>query len=296
MICKKHRRVYLVCLLHSILLLASANPLLAADEKAVRGKIESKILLIQKYLESRTADEIASSDSVEANDLMIRTRELVEQAVSDLDEGKLEDAEAGVDQSIKLFTAAAESVRRQKQTNQQNLIEIESVKAEIDAYMESYQAALVSRGAAVDGPLDQVKLVGMLSDADKLRSNGDIESARAILIETRKLVVAALIAVRNNETLVYRVEFETPADEFVYEQHRYLEYVKLGQHVLDNGDFDASRVKLFQQLNEAGNVLSREAIVWVEEGDYTSGINRMQAATNKVVQGLQLLGIPLAMQ
>ena len=227
---------------------------------------------------------------------MIRTRELVEQAVSDLDEGKLEDAEAGVDQSIKLFTAAAESVRRQKQTNQQNLIEIESVKAEIDAYMESYQAALVSRGAAVDGPLDQVKLVGMLSDADKLRSNGDIESARAILIETRKLVVAALIAVRNNETLVYRVEFETPADEFVYEQHRYLEYVKLGQHVLDNGDFDASRVKLFQQLNEAGNVLSREAIVWVEEGDYTSGINRMQAATNKVVQGLQLLGIPLAMQ
>ena len=110
------------------------------------------------------------------------------------------------------------------------------------------------------------------------------------------MVVAALVEVRNNETLVYRAEFQTPADEFVYEQHRYLEYVKLGQHVLDNGDFDANRIKLFRQLSDAGSELSREAILRVEEGDYGSGINRMQAATGKVVQGLQLLGIPLSMQ
>ena len=247
MICEKHRRFYLVWLLHSIILIVCANPVLAADVSQVRGKIESKILLIQKYLESGTAAEIARSGSAEANDLMTRTRELAEQAVSDLDEGRLEAAEASVDQSIKLFTAATASVRRKKQSRQEILIEIESARAEIDAYMVSYQAALAARGASVDGPLDQVKLVGMLSNAEKLRSNGDLESARALLVETRKLVVAALVDVRNNETLVYRVEFETPADEFLYEQHRYLEYVKLGQHVLDNGDFDDSRIRLFQQ-------------------------------------------------
>ena len=296
MICEKHRRFYLVWLLHSIILIVCANPVLAADVSQVRGKIESKILLIQKYLESGTAAEIARSGSAEANDLMTRTRELAEQAVSDLDEGRLEAAEASVDQSIKLFTAATASVRQKKQSRQEILIEIESARAEIDAYMVSYQAALAARGASVDGPLDQVKLVGMLSNAEKLRSNGDLESARALLVETRKLVVAALVDVRNNETLVYRVEFETPADEFLYEQHRYLEYVKLGQHVLGNGDFDDSRIRLFQQLSDAGNELSREAIAWAEEDDYTSGINRMQAATNKIVQGLQLLGIPLSMQ
>ena len=61
-------------------------------------------------------------------------------------------------------------------------------------------------------------------------------------------------------------------------------------------DFDKSRIRLFEQLRDAGSELSREANSWVEEGDYTSGINRMQAATNKVVKGLQLLGIPLSMQ
>ena len=108
--------------------------------------------------------------------------------------------------------------------------------------------------------------------------------------------MAALVDVRDNETLVYRVEFKTPADEFVYEQNRYLEYVTLGQHVLDNGDFDDGRKRLFEKLNDAGSELSREAIIWVEEGDYTSGINRMRLATKKVVQGLQLLGISLSMQ
>ena len=155
MICEKHRRLYFVCLLHSIVLFAFANLALAAEEKAVRGRIESKILLIQKYLESRTAEEISQSGSAEANELMARTRELVEQAVSDLDGGKLEDAEAGVDQSIKLFTAAAESVRRKKQSKQQHLIEIESVRAEIDAYLESYQAALAAKYTSSAGPLDQ---------------------------------------------------------------------------------------------------------------------------------------------
>ena len=296
MICKERRRINLVWLLQSMLLVALVNLALAADEKADRGKVEKKIFLIQQYLESGTAVEIARSGSAVANDLMIRTRELVEKAVLDLDEGRLEAAEAGIDQSIKLFTAAAESVKRKKQSKQQYLIEIEFLRAEIDAYLESYQAALAARGAAVVGPLDQVRVVGMLSSVEKSKSHGDLESARAMLIEAKKLVVAALVDVRSNETLVYRVEFKTPAEEFLYEQNRYLEYVMLGQHVLANGDFDKGRMRLFQKLNDTGKELSQEAIVWVEEGDYTSGIQRMQVAIRKVIQGLQMLGIPLSMQ
>ena len=74
------------------------------------------------------------------------------------------------------------------------------------------------------------------------------------------------------------------------------QHVALGHSVLAVGDFDKSRLRLFEQLNDAGNQLSREAVVWVEEGDYTSGIHHMQVAIKKVVQGLQLLGIPLSMQ
>ena len=268
----------------------------AADDSAKRAKIESKVSLVRMYLGSRTASEIAESGSAEAKDLLARTRELVDQSISDLDEGRLEAAQAGIDQSIKLFTAAAESSKRSKRSHQQYLIEIESVRAEIDAYLESYQAALAARVSPENGPLDQASIAGMLANAENYRKNGDIEFARETLIETKELVVAALVSVRNKETLVYRVEFQTPADEFLYEQNRYHEYVALGDSVLATGDFDKNRLRLFEQLSDAGKQLSREANVWVEEGDYTSAIHRMQVAIKKVVQGLQLLGIPLSMQ
>ena len=269
---------------------------MAADDIATREKIESKISLIRMYLESRTADEIAGSGSAEANDLLIRTRELTDQSISDLAEGRLEAAQAGIDQSIKLFTAAAESINRRKRSNQQYLIEIESVRAEIDAYLESYQVALAAKESSVNGPLDQARIAGMLVEAENYKEKGDIETARTVLIEIRELVVAAVVDIRNNETLVYRVEFKSPADEFRYEQNRYHEYVALGHSVLAGGDFDKNRLRLFEQLSDAGNQLSREAAVWVEEGDYTSGIHHMQVAIKKVVQGLQMLGIPLSMQ
>lgn len=291
-----HQRLYLVCLLCSIFLIAFASLPVAADENAKRAKIESKISLIRMYLQSRTADEIAGSGSAQANDLLIRTRELTEQVIKDLGEGRLEAAQDGIDQSIKLFTAAAETVNRKKRSNQQYLIEMESVRAEIDAYLESYQAALAARESAVNGPLDQARIAGMLANAENHRQKGDIESARAVLTEARDLVVAALVDIRDNETLVYRVEFQTPVDEFRYEKNRYHEYVALGQSVLAVGDFDKNRLRLFEQLSDAASQLSSEATVWVEEGDYTSGIHHMQVAIKKVVQGLQLLGIPLSMQ
>ena len=136
----------------------------------------------------------------------------------------------------------------------------------------------------------------MLVDAESHKKKGDIESARSVLIEAKDLVVAALVEIRNNETLVYRVEFQTPADEFLYEKNRYREYQALGHSVLAAGDFDKNRLRLFEQLHDAANQLSHEADVWVEEGDYTSGIHHMQVAIKKIIQGLQLLGIPLSMQ
>jgi tetratricopeptide (TPR) repeat protein len=296
MISETQRRFCLVCLLSSVLLMVFACLPVAADDSAKRAKIESKVSLVRMYLGSRTASEIAESGSAEAKDLLARTRELVDQSISDLDEGRLEAAQAGIDQSIKLFTAAAEFGKRKKRSYQQYLIEIESVRAEIDAYLESYQAALAARVSPENGPLDQASIAGMLANAENYRKNGDIEFARETLIETKELVVAALVSVRNKETLVYRVEFQTPADEFLYEQNRYHEYVALGDSVLATGDFDKNRLRLFEQLSDAGKQLSREANVWVEEGDYTSGIHRMQVAIQKVVQGLQLLGIPLSMQ
>ena len=277
-----------------MLLFACAS--LHAGEQALRASIQGKIMLAQNYLKSRTALEIAASESSTGKDQLERARELVAQAVADLDRGKLESAKSNVDASIKLFTAAAATNKRRRQTHQQDLVEIESMRAEIDAYLESYRTALTERGAEGAGVLDQIHVAGLVTHADRFKSGGDFESARNVLGEARQMVVTALAEVRDKETVVYTVEFETPGDEFRYEQERYREYVTLGQRVLASGEIDQSRERLFQSLSNAGKRLSSEAEAWADEGDYVSAINRIQAASIKLIKGLQLLGLPLSVE
>ncbi len=253
-------------------------------------------MLAQNYLKSRTAVEIAASESATGKDQFERARELVVQAQEDLARGMLESAKSNVDASIKLFTAAAATNKRRRQTHQQELVEIESMRAEIAAYLESYRAALNDRGAEGAGMLDQIRMAGLVSDADQFKSDGNFESARSTLGEARQLVVTALAEIRDKETVVYTLEFDTPADEFRYEQERYREYVTLGQRVLESGEIEQSRERLFKSLSDAGKRLSNEAEAWVDEGDYHSAINRMQAASIKLIKGLQMLGLPLSVE
>ena len=269
---------------------------LHADEQALRRSIEGKILLAQNYLKSRVAMEIAASESAIGKDQFERARELVEKAVADLARDRLESAKSNVDASIKLFTAAAATNKRRRQTRQQDLVEIDSMRAEIDAYLESYRAALSERGAEGAGLLDQIQMAGLVTNADQFKSEGDFQSARSALGEARQLVVTALAEIRDKETVVYTLEFETPGDEFRYEQERYREYVTLGERVLASGEIDQSRERLFQSLSDAGKRLNDEAEAWAGEGDYHSAINRMQAASIKLIKGLQLLGLPLSVE
>ena len=69
----------------------------------------------------------------------------------------------------------------------------------------------------------------------------------------------------------------------------------LGQKVLAEGDFAESRLKLFQQLWQSGDRISREAADIAGKGDYPAAISRMEEAVQKLVQGLRMLGVPLSM-
>lgn len=288
------RGIFRSLLAITVLLFACAPVL--ADEQALRRSIQGKIMLAQNYLKSRTAVEIVASESSIGKDQLERARELVEKAVSDLAQDMLDSAMSHIDASLKLFTAAAATNTRRRQSRQQDLVEIESMRAEISAYLESYRAALNARGTDGAAVLDQIEIAGLVSNADQFKADGDFHSAKTALGEARQMVVVALARMRDKETVIYTVEFETPGDEFRYEQERYREYVTLGEKVLASGEIDQSREKLFKSLSSAGKRLSDEAEAWAGEGDYHSAINRMQAASIKLIKGLQLLGLPLAVE
>ena len=287
--------IHWIGLLIILLLAASAGPAANAEDTAQHKRIEQRIKLTQSYLGSKTAGKIDASANEEARQLLGEARELFTLGQQAFDRDELDEAQTSLDLALQRFTAAGTALSRGASQAQQLSGEIESIRAEIDAYLDSFNTALTEKGPAMAGLLDQQYVSELLSRAEKSRSDGDFKSAKSLLDEAKQNVVTALVKIRNNETVVYTVEFQTPADEFRYESERYREYRMLGEKVLNEGEFAESRVKLFEQLRQNGDQISREAGAIAGEGDYETAIGRMEEAVKKLVQGLRMLGVPLSM-
>ena len=271
------------------------SPAVAADEKALRDSIQQRIKLTQAYLDSKTASKIEASGNEKARELLQQARELLARGTKDFEQDKLDAAQQNLNLALQRFTAAGTANAKGNNLAANLAREIESVRTEIDAYLESFNSALAEKGPSMAGLLDQQYVSDLLARAEQSSSAGDLQSAKSLLDEARQSIVTALVKIRNNETVIYAVEFQTPADEFRYESDRYREYQALGQKVLSDGEFAQSRVKLFEQLKQKGDQLSREASTLAGQGDYATAIGRMEEAVNKMVQGLRMLGVPLSM-
>ena len=282
-------------LLTVALMLAADHAVAAGSEHDLGKQIEQKIALTRNYLESSTAAEIASGENPQARRMLEKSRELLEQAVAALRDGKLQDAHDKANLSLQSFTAAGTANLKKTATSEHAAHELDSMRAEIDAYLESFAAALLEKGPSMAGLLDRQYVDELLASAGQSQSIGDYTNARAALGRARQAVVNALIKIRNNETVVYSVEFQTPADEFRYERERYAEYESLGEKLLDSGELDNSRIRMFEHLKNAGDRLNNEALELAGSGDYAAAIARMESAVGQLVKGLRLLGVPLSM-
>jgi tetratricopeptide (TPR) repeat protein len=287
------RRYSTSLLLAISLSLAGQDTDAAETQPDLRNGVEQRIKLTQSYLASKTAQKIAETGNSQARQLLQKARELLAQASAQLSQGNLEAAQKNVNLSLQAFTAAGAANNKPAASTENLALEVGSIRNEIDAYLESFTQALSEKGPSMAGLLDRQYVADLLSRAEQSQSLGEFDTARSALNQAKQLVVAALIKIRNNETVVYTVEFQTPADEFRYERERYQEYTALGQKLLDSGELETSRVLLFEQLKKNGERLSQEALALAGKGDYPDAINRMEMAVIKLIQGLRLLGVTL---
>ena len=288
------RRLSFAPLVVGIFLIAS-NPALAAADPDSADLVRRQITMTKNYLESGTAGKIDASDNPQARQLLEQARTLFSEGNAEFESGDLDAARQKLTLAIQKFTAAAAANAKKAVDPEKFSADIAAIRAEIEAYLGSFNTALAQKGPSMAGLLDQQYVAELMTRGGQLQTDGDYRAAISSLNEAKRLVVEALIKIRNNETVVYTVEFQTPADEFRYENERYLEYQALGQQVLDNGDIAQSRRKLFEQLRQKSEQLSEEALALAGQGDFTTAIGRMEDAVNKMVQGLRMLGIPLSM-
>lgn len=122
--------------------------------------------------------------------------------------------------------------------------------------------------------------------AIKLREQGDLREAQQQLTLALDVVKTAISTLRNHETLIRSLDFESPRDEFSYEKQRYESYCLLADLLLKNRSFPAS-ILLRQEAQALADIATKQAA----EQHFSEALKTQEQSNRLVIQAIRRSGV-----
>lgn len=265
------------------------------------AQMEKKLMLLDGYLSSGAASRIEASENATAMALLEQARALRQHARGVLDAGASAEADEPISAALRLFSRATLALREEpvtvsnKQTEDQaETLRNEALLRDIEGYRDYFLEGLKDQGPSAAGLLDQDRLDRILREARAHSDAGRHAQAHALLKEAHYLTATAVARVRHNQTVVYSLEFRTPADEYRYEHERAEGLALLIEQMRGQQDVSPRTLEIVERFQGEGEALRREAEAQAASGKFEAAIDTMERANKSYTRALQMMGIPVS--
>lgn len=252
--------------------------------------VEQKIKLLEMLLNSPTA----KASGGDAPTLIERGRRAVELARAALVEGRIDEAAALVDESLK--SSSAQSRRLQSESAL-------SDGAQRQMYQNLREQVATYRTAIVDLTRDPKTagaaraLLGRIdvlsADAGKQEAGGRLREANQVLTDAYRLAVAEISNLRAGQEVVMSLNFATPAEEYAYEQRRFESGELMVGMLIAEGRAPGERKAQVDAYAGEGRRLKLEAARLAADGRHKEAVGVMEQATIQMNRALQSMGVPV---
>lgn len=265
--------------------MAASGPAHAQERASI---VAQKLRLLGGLLDSPRAKQIAASGEPSTQALYAQARRLHEEA-SALEASQPERAEPLLDNALRLISQAGSKASgagalASSQLRQQNADLLEQVRTYRTALAEVAQ-----RDADAHGALE--KIDQLAAQAERQAGAGRLGDANRLLAQGYQLAIASLAKARAGETVVIDLRFDTPADEFAYEQRRFRSHQMLLEMTLAEGRASEGARKAVEGYFAQGRDGAAKAEAQAAAGEHVAAIRAMEDATRHLRRGLQLLGM-----
>lgn len=267
---------------------ATANS--TQNENQRRLVIQQKLRLLESILASPRARQAQDSGDPESKAHYAKVRRLMEGARAALASGDAEFAGQSLDEALRTVSGAAFS----KNGSSLNVSAQRTRNAELLEQIRSYRGSLADAAKENNGKTagDAVaRLDRLVAEADKHSASGRYAEANKLLAEAYKLAVTAVTEIRAGQTVVLRLKFDTPADEFAYEQRRNRSHEMLIDMMIAEGRAEGPKRNLVERYVEESRSLRAKADGQAKAGDYASAVKTLEQATSQLVRALQVTGL-----
>jgi tetratricopeptide (TPR) repeat protein len=265
----------------------------SADPGAGRAVIEQKLKLLESVLNSPKITQAAASTDPEVSGLVAKSRKGLEDARAALNTGDLSAAANLLDQALRASSLASQKATRAASPSTADALQRtrnSEMLEEVAAYRSSIADALKRKpGAKGSAALDRIdKLVAQAAELTSAQRHA--EAGKAIA-EAYGIAVATVSELRAGETITHELKFDTPADEFAYEQKRHRSNEMLIDMMIKEGKLDPGRRQLLDRYLEDSFKLRSQAEQLAKGGDYPAAIKTMEKANDQIMNALRASGL-----
>lgn len=265
-----------------------------ASDDQKRRLVEQKIKLVETLTASPAAKSSAYGRESEMPSLLAKAAQSIEAARAALAAERVDEAAKLVDEALKAVSAASRRVSAgavlsdsaQRKSLQDLTEQVETYRASLgDLSKDPKDGAHVRETLA--------RLEALVGQARQLEGSGHLGEANRKMAEAYKLAVDEISRLRQGQEVVMSLKFDSPAEEYAYEQKRFSSNEMMVDMVIAEGKADGDRRPMVDRFIGEARKLKRDAEAEANANRYKEAVGVMERATAQLVRALQVMGVPV---
>jgi tetratricopeptide (TPR) repeat protein len=278
-----------------VCLIGAAAPGLA-EEKAKRLPVteattrQKAVFIGNLVSKSATSRLIEQSDDATAKATLAESRALLEKANADLAAGHLEQADNKLNRIQRDMSAAARRLSEKEVKGERQHLAYETRKESVQALMEAYDRVAKEKNVGQAALKNRDLVNSYVKEAEALARGGNWADARAMMDKAYGLATKITKDLREGDTLVKELKFETPKDEYLYEVDRNDSHVYLLDLTIKDKKPNPATLSEIETLRKEAEEFRRMAERQAEKGDYAAAISSLGESTKRLVKAIRMGG------
>lgn len=276
-------------------LYAAESKLLSTGQPSLET-VQQKLQLVRSLLaKSPAVKRAARSNDASVQQRVAAARALYAKANDTLDNGDPAQADELLDEALQLIETATRQAPDPSQVAKDQQTRYSQLLGGIHDLLATYQDLSIRLSPQkIFTPSAETARVSILIDqAQTLARDHHFTEAGNLLKSAHELLINALNKLLQSTTLMYDLQFQSPAEEFNYEMaryHSYEELVPIAYAELKPGE---DSIRLSERYVQESRLMRDRAKQQAASGDFPSAIGTMLEAVKQVQTALRLVGLVL---
>jgi hypothetical protein len=263
----------------------------APDPEQQRRLAEQKLKLVEMLVNAPAAKAAAASKDAETASLIERGRSLLGSAREALAAQRYPEAGTALDEALRSVSKAnsrnagglSDSVQKQR---------LQDMSDQVATYRGSLVDILKNpkTGAEAQAALNRVD--ALADEAKRLATAGRLGDANKKMAESYKLAVEEISRLRAGEVVTMSLKFNSPAEEYAYEQKRFQSNEILVSMMIAEGRADGDKRRMVDGFVQEAGKLKSDAVSQAINNNHKEAVTAMEKAFTQLNRALQTMGVP----